>query len=208
VPGKYVILNGSTVIGSVPGTVTSYRSTGLYPGTPNEYQVAAVRGGMRSAPSALLVLKTSTPPLSAARWEGPWTVRVRIVRGGAALRGPRPLRWHESWLASPECAAGPCAVRLSGTFNGYGFKATLHRAGAAYTGTTMANSFRCGPRSNKVPMRSTLRIRVILTQAQGDSGAWAASSWVGTLRASAAYTSSATFYCNPFHLTASLSGNQ
>jgi Fibronectin type III domain len=206
-PGKYVILYGGTVIGSVPGTVTSYRSTGLYPDTPYVYQVAAVRGGKRSAPSAVVVLRTSAPPLSAARWQGPWTVRVRIVRGGAALRGPRPLQWDESWQVSPQCAAGPCAVRLSGTFNGYGFKATLHRAGAVYTGTTTANSFRCGPRSNKVPTRSTLKIRVVLTQAQGDSGAWAASSWAGTLRASAAYTSSSTFYCNPFHVTASLSGN-
>jgi Fibronectin type III domain len=117
-PDKYLILYGGSVIGSVPGKVTSYTRTGLYPDTSYAYRVAAVRGGSRSAPSAVVVLKTATPPLSAARWQGQWTVHVKVVRGGAALTGPRPLRWDESWQVSPRCVAGPCAVRVHGSFNG------------------------------------------------------------------------------------------
>jgi hypothetical protein len=204
-----VILYGGAVIGSVPGTVTSYTHTGLYPATSYTYRVAAVRGGKRSAPSAALVLKTATPPLSAARWEGPWTVHVKIVHGGAALTGPRPLRWDDSWQVGPHCAAGPCAVRVAGTFNGYHFRAALARAGTVYRGTTVANSFRCGPRHSALPVRTTLKIRLAITAAQGGSnGAWTASSWAGTLIASAAYTSAATFYCNAFQVTAALAGNE
>jgi hypothetical protein len=208
-PDQYVILYGGAVIGSVPGKVTSYTRTGLYPATSYTYRVAAVRGGRRSAPSAVLVLKTATPPLSAARWQGPWTVHLKVVRGGAALTGPRPLRWDESWQVSPRCAAGPCAVRVAGTFNGYPFHAALARAGTTYRGTTVANSFRCGPRHGSLPMRTTLKIRVTIAAAQGGSnGAWTARSWAGTVMASAAYTTTATFYCNAFQVTADLSGNQ
>lgn len=208
-PDTYVILYGGAVIGSVPGTVTSYRRTGLYPDTSYTYRLAAVRGGRRSVPSAAVMLRTVTPPLSAARWQGPWTVHVKIVHGGAALVGPRPLRWDDYWQASPQCAAGPCTVRVSGTFNGYQFTATLARAGAVYTGTTVANSFRCGPPHGRISERSTLTFRVILTAANGGpDGAWTASAWAGRLSVSVAYTSTAAFYCNPFRLTAALSGDQ
>ena len=72
----------------------------------------------------------------------------------------------------------------------------------------MAHSFRCGPRHGSIPMQTTLKIRVALTAAQpGNNGAWTASSWAGTLTASAAYTTTATFYCNAFQVTAALSGH-
>ena len=205
-PDKYVILNGGTVIGTVPGTVTSYRGTGLNPATAYQYRVAAMRDGKRSALSSVMAVRTSAPPLSTARWEGPWTVRVKVVRGGAVLKGPRPLRWEESWQSNPKCPAGACAVRLSGRFNFGHFKATLTRAGAVYTGKTTASVFRCGPRSSSVPTRSTLKFRVTLTTAKGDSGAWAASSWAGTMAVSVPYISAGSFYCNAFSLKASLSG--
>ena len=207
-PDKYVILSGGRVIGSVPGRETSYLRTGLAPATAYAYRVAAVRGGSRSAPSAVLVVRTLTPPLSAARWQGPWTMHVRITAGGAALTGPRPLRWDDSLRVSPQCAVGPCPVRVAGTFNGYPFRAALSRAGAVYQGTTVARSFRCGPRHGAVPMRTTLKIRATITAAEaGSNGAWLASSWAGRLTASAAYTTTATFYCNAFQVTAALSGH-
>ena len=60
-PDSYVILRGGQVIGSVRGTVTFYRQGGLAPATAYRYQVAAVRGGKRSAPSSALVVSTATP---------------------------------------------------------------------------------------------------------------------------------------------------
>jgi hypothetical protein len=207
VPDKYVIMNGSTVVGTVRGTVTSFRSIGLNPATGYQYRVVAERGGKRSAPSSPLTVRTTTPPLTAARWQGPWFVTVKIVRGGAALRGPRPLKWIEPWQISPRCSAGPCAVHVTGSFNRHRFRVTLTRAGDVYTGKTSANSFRCGPRSSAIQVPTTLRFRVALTSAQGTSGAWVASGMTGTIAASAAYTTTSTFYCNAFHLTASLSSH-
>ncbi len=204
---RYVILHDGKVIGSVPGTVTSYHAAGLAPATAYRYRVAAVRGGKRSALSSVLVVSTSTPPLSAARLQGPWAVAVKIVRGGADLKGAGSGRWTESWLASPKCPAGPCAVRLSGRVNGSRFRATLTRAGAIYTGKTTANVFPCGSGASSFPIQSTLTIRATVTTAQVDNRAWTASSWAGTMVVSAPYTSSGAYYCTASRLTASLSAN-
>ncbi|SRR5713226_2858358 len=131
-PDRYMIMHDRKVIGSIPGTVTSYRGTGLAPATAYRYRVVAVRGGKRSAASAIIVVTTLTPPISAARWQGPWNVSLKIVRGGADLTAPSS--WVESWQANPKCAAGACAVVLSRGINGHTFKVTLARAGSVYSG--------------------------------------------------------------------------
>jgi chitodextrinase len=59
----YLILRDGTEIGSVPGTVTSYRDTGLSPATVYESRVVAVSGDVRSAPSSVLLVKTLLPPI-------------------------------------------------------------------------------------------------------------------------------------------------
>src|SRR5450759_971007 len=59
----YLILRDGTEIVSVPGTVTSYRDTGLSPATVYEYRVVAVSGDVRSAPSSVLLVKTLLPPI-------------------------------------------------------------------------------------------------------------------------------------------------
>jgi hypothetical protein len=203
-PDQYLILRGGTVIASVPGTVTSYRQAGLAPATAYRYQVAAARGGKRSARSAVLVVRTATPPVSAARLQGPWTVRIKIVRGGAGLTGGN--RWDESWTTSPKCTAGACAVRLSGQLNGHRFTTTLTRTGRVYRGKIAGNLFPCGSGAHSFPIRSTVTFRVKVTAAHADNQAWAASSWTGTLVAAAPYTSSGAYYCPASRMTATLSG--
>lgn len=69
-PDRYQILSSGKVIGTVAGNVTSYRAGGLDPGTAYQYRVAALRGGKRSALSAVLTVNTTAPPVSAARWQG------------------------------------------------------------------------------------------------------------------------------------------
>lgn len=207
-PDKYLILNDGKVIGSVPGTVTSYRGTGLAPATAYQFRVAAVRGGKRSALSSVLVVATSRPPVSAARLDGRWTVGVKIVQGASDLRGiPKSHSWDESWRFSPRCAAGPCAVRLVGHFGRLRFKTTLARAGAVYRGKTVGNVFPCGSGSNAFPIRSTLRIRIRVKTAQVAGRAWSAGSWSGTMGIAAPYTSSGAFYCPASHQTVSLSAS-
>lgn len=206
VPDRYQILSGGKVIGSVPGTVSAYRATGLAPDTAYQYRVAAIRGGKRSALSTVLTVNTTSPPVSAARWQGAWSVNIKIVKGADALRGKGAKGWIESWRATPQCPAGPCTVRLTGDLNRHPIKATLTRSGAVYTGTTTADVFRCGKPVDSVPIRSTLTIQVKLGSAQPDGHSWVAGAWGGRMVISSPYTSTSTFYCNAFTLTTSLSG--
>src|SRR5215831_470417 len=204
-PDKYVILHEGQVIGSVRGTVTSYRVTGLAPATSYQYRVAAVRGGKRSALSAVLAVRTSIPPLAAARLQGAWTVHLKIVRGASSLTGHK--KWEESWLASPACVTGPCDVRLSGNINGHAFSTTLSRAGATYQGTVVGNVFPCGSGSSSFPVRSTAKIQLSVVAARVGNGAWIASSWGGTMVVKSPYTSSGSLFCPASRRTAALSGN-
>jgi hypothetical protein len=204
VPDSYVILRGGGVIASVRGTVTFYRQAGLAPATAYRYQVAAVRGGKRSALSSALVVSTATPPLSAARLEGSWTVRLKLVRRGGLI-GAR--RWTESWLTSPKCATGSCAEVLSGSIGGYPFTAKLDRRGARYTGTTRARLFPCGSGARSFPMRDTMSFHLKVTAAHVDNRAWTASSWIGALVMSNPHTASGNLFCPASSQTAALSSH-
>jgi Fibronectin type III domain len=206
-PDRYQILSSGKVVGTVAGTVTSYRASGLAPATAYQYRVAALRGGKRSALSAVLTVNTTAPPVSAARWQGHWSVNIKIVKGAEALRGKGAKGWVESWRASPQCPAGPCTVQLTGDLNRHPIKATLTRAGAVYTGKTTADIFKCGKPADSVPIRSTLTIQVTLGAGQPSGHAWVASAWRGHMVIDSPYTSTSTFYCNAFTLTTSLSGS-
>jgi len=201
-PDSYVILREGQVIGSVRGTVTSYRQAGLAPATAYRYRVAAVRGGKRSALSSALMVNTATPPLSAARLAGPWAVRLTLVRRGGLI-GAR--RWIESWLTAPKCATGSCAEKLSGSIGGYRFTAKLDHRGALYAGTTRARLFPCGSGAHSFPLRDTLSFHLKVTAAHVGNQAWVASSWAGALVMSNPYTSSGNFFCPASSQTATLS---
>ena len=205
-PDKYQILSSGKVVASVPGHVTAYRAAGLAPDTAYRYRVAALRGGKRSALSAVITTSTKAPPVSTARWQGPWSVNIKIVQGAGALRGKGAKGWIESWRATPQCPAGPCTVQLTGDLNRHPITATLARAGALYRGTTKAYIFPCGKPADAVPIRSTLTVQVTLRSAEPDGHAWIASAWNGQMVISSPYTSTSTFFCSAFTLTTSLSG--
>src|SRR5215831_2053063 len=203
-PDSYVILRAGTVIGSVRGTVTFYRQAGLAPATAYRYQVAAVRGGKRSALSSALVVSTAIPPLAAARLAGPWTVQLKLVRRGGLI-GAR--RWTESWLTSPTCATGSCAEILSGSIGGYRFTAQLDRSSARYTGTTRARLFPCRSGASSFPLWDTMTFHLQVTGAHVVDRAWTASSWTGGLVMSNPYTSSGNLFCPASSQTAALSSH-
>jgi hypothetical protein len=204
-PDMYVILSGGKVVDSVPGNVTSYQGTGLAPATAYQYRVAAERGGKRSALSSVVIVRTATPPTPSALLKGTWTTRVKILRGGAGFTGGSK-RWFESWTTSPQCSAGPCTVRLTGTLNGHNIKVTLTPRGGAYQGKTKADVFPCKAGSFSFPIRSTVAIRLAVNAAQVSNLVWTASSWAGTMVVSSPYTSSGAYYCTASRLTTAVSG--
>ncbi len=203
-PDKYLILSqGGAVAGSVSGTATSYRLSGLDPATPYLYRVVAVRDGKRSPQSALLTVHTLTPPISQARLQGSWSVYVKNI-------GPAPggRNGYLTWQFSPACAAGPCDVTLHGKPRSFAISMKLTRAGGVYQGRAVANLSPCGPRGSAIPDPVTLKIRIHVTRASGESRVWAATAWAGTMVGTSPYVSSATFYCTAATFRASLAGTR
>ncbi|HEX6920466.1 MAG TPA: fibronectin type III domain-containing protein [Actinomycetes bacterium] len=207
VPDRYVILRGGAEVGSVPGTVTAYKDTGLAPATTYQYTVVAQEGDQRSAPSATLAAKTLTPAVSAARLAGTWDVNTRVAKAPSGSDFTLGEKAVESWTFTPRCEAGPCAVVVSGILWGHPFTATLTRAGAVYTGSTPAHITHCGPVAAK-DVQNTLKLRMTVKTAGLEGGAWAASSWVGSLVLSSPYTSAGMYYCPVQSVTASLAASR
>lgn len=206
-PDRYVILYNGKVTGSVPGTATAYRVTGLHYGSSYRYQVVAVRGGVRSRASQLILVRTATPPVSAARWVGTSFVTIKFLSSSSTVGGFAHTSDGEQWTASPDCPAGPCTVQLSGSLFGKPFKATLTRAGGVYTGKGTATLLGgCSYGGTTIPYLSTLTLRVTLTGAQMDGQLWEAGSWRGTLLIVTPSAASSTFACSGYYVKASISG--
>ena len=200
-PDKYLIIGTGAAGGSVAGTVTSYRRAGLTPATTYQYRVVAVRGGKRSPKSALLTVRTLTPPLSQARLRGSWQVYGKNI-----VRTPGGRNGYMTWQFSPTCATGACDVIVHVKDRHFSFSMKLARTGAAYTGHTVANLGSCGPRGNSIPDPETMNVKIRVTKAAGQNQEWAATSFAGTMAGTSQYVSSATIYCTASRLKASLAG--
>jgi hypothetical protein len=201
-PDKYLILGSGPVASSVAGTATSYRQASLTPASTYQYRVVAVRGGKRSPGSAVLTVRTLTPPISQARLQGSWQVYAKNI---GQARGGR--NGYMRWQLSPPCAAGACAVMLRVKDGSFSFKMKLARAGAVYKGQARASLGRCGPRASSIPDPATVEIKIRVTKATGESQEWAATSLTGTMVQTSQYVSSAAFYCAASTFKASLAGN-
>ena len=201
-PDKYLILGSGTVASSVAGTITSYRQASLTPATTYQYRVVAVRGGKRSPGSAVLTVRTLTPPISQARLQGSWQVYAKNIG-----HVPGGRNGYMSWHLSPPCAAGACDVMLRVKDGRFSFKMKLARAGAVYEGQTRASFGRCGQGGSSIPDPATVKIRIRVTQAAGEIQEWAATSLTGTMVQTSQYVSSAAFYCTASTFKASLAGN-
>jgi hypothetical protein len=200
-PDKYLILSNGTVAGAVAGTDTSYRQARRTPASAYQYRVVAVRGGKRSPQSAVLAVRTLTPPLSQAGLQGPWNVYVKTIRGAPGSRNGTVL-----WEVIPACAARACGVIVHVKEGRHAYKMTLTRTGAVYQGHTEVDFIRCGSASNSIPDPATLKFRVHATAAAGQSQVWAATSLAGTMVGTFRYVSSAAFYCPASTFKASLAG--
>ncbi len=202
-PDSYVILRDGTDIGTVLGTVTSYQDGGLVPITEYVYSVVAVSGGVRSAPSSVLPVKTLPPPISAGRLTGWWTVDIKVVQttGGNLKVGGTET---DTWQFTPKCTTGACSVMVSGGLYAETFKMTLTRAGAVYTGTTKTHISHC----DQTTVVDAVTLRITIRKADMNSQAWTASSWVGTMKIDSPYTSlGSNSYCPAHSLTTSLTGS-
>ena len=102
--------------------------------------------GKRSPGSAVLTMRTLTPPISQARLQGSWQVYAENI---GHARGGR--NGYMRWQLSPPCAVGACDVVLHVKDGSFSFKMKLARAGAVYEGQARASLGRCGPRGQLDP---------------------------------------------------------
>jgi hypothetical protein len=201
-PDKYLILSDGRMAGTVAGTATSYRHTGLTPASTYQYRVVALRGGKRSPQSAALAVSTITPPMSQGRLQGLWDVYAKTIHATSHGRSGTM-----NWNFIPSCATGVCDVVAHVKNGKYSFKVTLAPTGGVYRGRTVANFGPCGTRGNSISDPATVKFRVHVTNAVGEGQAWAAISLTGTMVGSYKYVSAATFYCPASSFKAALSGN-
>lgn len=202
-PDKYLILGNGAVAGSVAGTVTAFRQAGLTPAVSYQYRVVAVRGGARSPQSALLTVRTLTPPISEARLQGPWNVQAKPIHH----RLVGLYSYAMIWQVTPGCPAGACDAKVYVENGKHPFSVKLARAGAVYRGQAVLGFTICGPRGNSIPDPTTLKIRLRVTAATGQGQVWAATSLAGTVTGTSQYVSSAAFYCPASGYRGSLAGS-
>jgi len=201
-PDKYLIFNDDAKVATVAGTVTAYRQAGLDPATKYQYFVVAVRSDRRSAKSAPLSISTVTPPVSAARLQGSWSVYLKFPAGS-----PKGSNGYLTWQVTPACAVGACNVMLRSTTTDWTFGMKLTRAGEVYKGQAVANLGPCGSGANAIPDPVTVKIQIRVSAAVAQSQVWAASSFAGTFVGTSKYVSNAAGYCNPTTMKASVTGS-
>jgi hypothetical protein len=197
-PSRYVILQNGKAIGSLPGTATSYRATGLAPATSYTYQLIAVRGASRSSRSSLMTVYTSTPRIWTAILTGQWVVHYTNVKWNGMAQAPQLTT--DTWTFAPKCGASQCPVALTGTIEGAQFIANLRRSDQAYTSQGADdNWFYC----NSSPNNGNLTLKIVALSGRTIRGQWVVFSWSGTMN-----LSTPGFNCVPATITATINAVQ
>jgi hypothetical protein len=191
-PDEYVVARDNRTVATLAGTVTSYLSRGLSAATTYRYQVAAVWGAARSAPSTALDVTTLA---SDAPLQGLYAVQYEITATpGQGASGRVGQTWDDDWAFVPNCARASCNVSAVGGFTPPQFgdvrlALTLARSGTTYSGSTSADITRCGPAPGAIVQSS---VSLVLTGRGGDI--W--NGWSATMVISAPYTTDgSTYYC-------------
>ena len=186
-PTLYVIEQDGTLVGSVPGTITTYRVTGLASAATYTYRVVAFQGGHPSPISTALVTQTSTPPPWQAVLTGKQTVGYQVTKvRNFSFSGKTGLP-SDTWTFTPKCAASQCLVTVTGAPDRAPFTATLRLSGHAYVGDSQDDNFIYCPVNSTTgtPMSATLALTITVQSGEEASGRWIASSWMGSMTISA-----------------------
>lgn len=173
---SYNVYRNDTFQGSVQVPTTMYQDTTVTPGRSYTYTVKAV-GGAGAVESSLVsvTIKVPTPPLSAARVEGDFNVKVKAVStsGFSSYDDSFTLGWH----FRPKCGTGACSVVWTDLAEKT-LKATLKRNGGKYSGSDSGHfNVKCG----SVVTTTNISIVFHVSKARGMDGEWRASRIDGTM---------------------------
>ena len=197
-PDHYVLSNGTAVVATLPGTVTSYTDKGLAPGTSFQYTVVSQWGGYFSGPSPAANGATIAAPLSSSVPVHVDTTSSPGTSFGIEVVG---YRWDDTWNAMPSCTPGDCTMKLTiaadppnATTQYKPFPITLDRSGAGYSGTTKAQDSVCEISSTDlIPVTDTVSLTLAPVKGKVQNGAWTA--WTGTMVVNSPYLNEGNEYC-------------
>jgi hypothetical protein len=199
-PAAYEIKGDDGTVATVSGTTNSYNLTGLAPGHSYQYQVIARWGNFSSDPSATVTVSTLAPPLN-----GKVPVNLNTVStpgGGASLKVGD--HWSDTWLFAPHCTASGCTMTAHADLAAPGFAVKaftvgMHGSGGKYSGTTKAQISSCSTVKDTNTITMTITAKGAVT-----NGAW--STWRGTMKVNAPYTTVGDEYCPAQSWTFAVSG--
>ena len=174
IAGYTVYRNGTeigTVTGGGPGRFTD---DDVVPLVRYVYAVAAVGEDDLASEPVELRVKTPAAPLSDARLEGTFDVRIEQVStfGYTSSGGDRA----GGWSFSPRCERGACDVKVARVFRGAA-SVSMDRSSASYRAQ---GSGKLGVRCGGTPSTSTYVIRLKVTRAETVDGVWHAVALEGT----------------------------
>jgi hypothetical protein len=173
---SYSVFRSGTFQGTVQAPTTSYEDTTVTPGRTYTYTVKAEAGaGAVESSLVSVTIKVPTPPLSAARVEGDFNVKVKAVSttGFSSYDDSFTLGWH----FRPKCGTGACNVTWTDLAEKT-LKAVLQRKGGTYSGSDSGHfNVKCG----SVVTTTNVTIVFHVSKARGMEGEWRASRIDGTM---------------------------
>jgi hypothetical protein len=174
-----VARDGVTVDDAVTGT--SFRDRQVQPGVRYRYEVVGVAADGTQTRPASASIKTDEPPLSEARLDGTFVVRMVVER---ATGTRNPVRGGAIFYRfDPVCDRGACAVRWS--VRKARTDGTLRRAEAVYAATLRTPLFVRNCFGSVVD--ETLDVRLRVTAAAASRGRWRATRIEGTIEEVSSY---------------------
>ena len=170
---EYTVYRDGSLISSVSAPEVSFTDADVVPGRRYSYEVEAQAGELVSTRVAAEAT-IPTPPLRAARVEGIFSVRTKVLSssGYTSLRDPT-----YGWQFRPRCRSGACDLRWS-SLQQKRVRGLVDRHGARYQGsyTGFFNVLCSGARAT-----SSVTIRFKVEAARPIDTEWRATRLLGTL---------------------------
>jgi hypothetical protein len=176
---RFTVYRDGAYVAAFSGAQLAYTDGRVSAGRTYDYEVVARAGDLVSEPATAEVT-TPTPTLRAARLQGVFNVRTKLLSShGYSKLGRAPIY---GWRFRPRCPSGPCDVRWR-DLQRASIRAVLDRHGGRYRGTYTGffNALCSGSRTT-----STVTIELKVTKARAVEGEWRATRLKGTLEQSEA----------------------
>lgn len=170
----YTVYKDGDRVGEVGAGTTTFTDVRVAPGKDYTYEIEATGGGKATDRVSVSVM-TPVPPLSAARLSGEFNIKLKpTTQYGFQSRYTRTTL---GWTFAPKCSDGACNVVWRDLFY-KGFKTTLVRKGAAYSGS---DNGKFDVRCVRTAENTVLTLKFKVTKARALDGEWRAVKLVGTL---------------------------